>query len=48
VGNPEGKRPPEIPRRMWEDTIRKDLRDRMGVVWTGLIWVRIWTSGGLL
>jgi hypothetical protein len=20
----------------------------MGVVWTGLIWLRIWTSGGLL
>jgi hypothetical protein len=41
VGNPEGKR------RRWEDNIKVDLRWD-GVVWTGLIWLSIGTSGGLL
>jgi hypothetical protein len=46
VGKPEGKRPLGMPRRRWEDNIKMDLRyDR--VVWTGLIWLRIRTSGGL-
>jgi hypothetical protein len=27
VGKPRGKRPPEIPRRRWEDGIRMDLRE---------------------
>ena len=27
VGNPEDKRPLERPRRLWEDNIRKDLRE---------------------
>jgi hypothetical protein len=31
---------------MWEDNIKIDLRE-MGVVRTGLIWLRIGTSGGL-
>jgi hypothetical protein len=26
VGKPEGKRPPERPRRMWVDNIKMDLR----------------------
>jgi hypothetical protein len=47
VGNPEGKRPLGRPRRRWEDNIRMDLRHD-GVVWTGLIWLRIGTSGELL
>jgi hypothetical protein len=29
----------------WVDNIRMDLR-KGGVVWTGLIWIRIGTSGG--
>jgi hypothetical protein len=41
VGKPEGKRPLGRPRRRWEDNIRM-------VVWTGLIWLRIGTSGGPL
>jgi hypothetical protein len=28
VGKPEGKRPPRRPRRMWEDNIKMDLRER--------------------
>jgi hypothetical protein len=44
VRKPEGKRPLGRPRRRWEDNIRIDLK----VVWTGFIWLRIGTSGGLL
>jgi hypothetical protein len=47
VGKPEGKRPPGTRRRRWEDNIKMDLTYD-GVVWTGLIWLRIGTSGGLL
>jgi hypothetical protein len=47
VGKPEGKKPLGIPRRSWVDNIKMDLRYD-GVVWTGLIWLRIGTSGGLL
>ena len=47
-GNLTGKRPLRRPRLRWEDNIRMDLkeigRERM---WTGLIWLRMGTSGGL-
>jgi hypothetical protein len=43
---PERNRPLGRPRLMWVDNIKMDLRD--GVVWTGSIWLRIGTSGGLL
>jgi hypothetical protein len=46
VGKPEGKRPLGRPRR-WVNNIKMDLREN-GMVWTGLIWLRIGTSGGLL
>jgi hypothetical protein len=46
--NPEGRRPLGRPRRRWVDNIKTNLRDRMGMVWTGLIRLRIGTSGGLL
>jgi hypothetical protein len=38
VGKPEGKRPPERPRRSWEDNIRMDLQEVGcgGVDWIGL------------
>jgi hypothetical protein len=36
VGKPEGKRPPGIHRRRWENNIKMDIRQH-GVVWTGLI-----------
>jgi hypothetical protein len=40
VEKPEGKRPLGTPRRRWVDAVKMD-----GVVWTGLIWLRIGTSG---
>jgi hypothetical protein len=47
VRKPGGKRSLGRPRRRWEDNIKMDLRkDRM--IWTGLIWLRIRTSGVLL
>jgi hypothetical protein len=50
VGKPDGKRPLGRPRRRWMDNIKMDLREIRwdGVVWIGLIWLRIGTSGGLL
>jgi hypothetical protein len=48
VGKPDGK-------NHWEDLdvggriiLRWILERKDGVVWTGLIWLRIGTSGGLL
>jgi hypothetical protein len=38
VGKPEGKRPLGRPRHRWVD----------GVMWTGLVWLRIGTGGELL
>jgi hypothetical protein len=43
VGKSEGKRP----RRRWVDNIKMYLREN-GMVWIGLIWLRIGTSGELL
>jgi hypothetical protein len=48
VGNPEGKRPLERPRRRWEDGIKMDLREIGWGVLSGFIWLRIGTVGGLL
>jgi hypothetical protein len=49
VGKPEGKRPLGRPRRRWVNNIKMDLREiGWGVVWTGSIWLRIGSSGGLL
>jgi hypothetical protein len=47
VGKPEGKRPLGRPRYRWVGNIKMDLRYD-GVVLTGLIRLRIGTSGGLL
>jgi hypothetical protein len=44
VGRPEGRRPLRRPRRRW-DNIKMDLQE---VGWTGLIWLRIGTGGGVL
>jgi hypothetical protein len=46
VGKPEGRMPLGRPRRRWLDNIRMDLVD--GVMWTGLVWLRIGTGGELL
>jgi hypothetical protein len=48
VGKPEGNRPLGRPRRRLVDNIRMNLERREGMVWIGLIWLRIGTSGGLL
>jgi hypothetical protein len=48
VGIPEGRRPLERPRRRWDDNITMDLRDVGWGAWTGSIWNRIGTGGGLL
>jgi hypothetical protein len=48
MGKPEGKR--KLTRRTWVENIKIHLREIGwdGVVWTGSIWLRIGTSGGLL
>jgi hypothetical protein len=48
VGKPEGKRPLGRPRRTWVDNIRMILERWDGVMWTGLVWLRIGTGGELL
>jgi hypothetical protein len=45
VGNLEGKRPLGRPRPTWADNIKMDLRE---IGWSGLIWLRIGTTAGLL
>jgi hypothetical protein len=48
VGKPKGKRPLGRPRHIWEDGIRMDLREIGWGVWSGFVWLRIGTVGGLL
>jgi hypothetical protein len=49
VARREGKRPLGTHRRRWENNIKMDLKDvEWGRVWTGLIWIRTGTGGGLL
>ena len=49
LGKPEGKTPIGRPRHRWEDNIKMDLQEVVwGGAWTGLIWLRIGTGGGLL
>jgi hypothetical protein len=48
VGRPEGRKPLGRPRHRWEDNIKMDLREVGWGAWTGLIWLRIGTGGGLL
>jgi hypothetical protein len=45
VGKPEGKRPLRRPRSRWIHNIKMDSN---GIVWVGLICLRIGTGGGLL
>jgi hypothetical protein len=47
---PDGKRPLGRPRRRWEDGIKMDLREIgwQGERWSGLTWLRIGITGGLL
>jgi hypothetical protein len=46
LGKPEGKRLLGRPRPRRVHNIKMDLRED-GMVWSGLIWLRLWTSGGL-
>jgi hypothetical protein len=46
IGKPKGKRPLRRPRRRWVD-ITMDLEE-IGLMWIGLVWLRIGTSGELL
>jgi hypothetical protein len=46
VGKPEGKRPLGRPRHRLLDNIWMYLED--GVMWTGLVWLKIGTGGELL
>jgi hypothetical protein len=48
VGKPEGRRPLGRPRHRWECNIKMDLREVGWGAWTGSIWLRIGTGGGLL
>jgi hypothetical protein len=47
VKKPEGKRLPGRSSCRWMDNIKMDVKQDV-VVWTGSIWLRIGTSGGLL
>ena len=47
VGEPEGERPSGRRKRRWEDNIKID-RKAVVRAWTGLISLRIGTSGGLM
>jgi hypothetical protein len=47
VEKPERKNPLGRPKRRWEDGIRMDLRET-GWGWSGFIWLRLGTGGGLL
>jgi hypothetical protein len=48
VGKPEGQKPLVRPRSRWEDNIQMDLQEVGWGAWTGLIWLRTQTGGGLL
>jgi hypothetical protein len=43
VGKPERRRPLGRPRCRWVDNIRMDVVEVDGVMWTGLVWLRIRT-----
>jgi hypothetical protein len=47
VEKPDGRWPLGRPRRVWEDNIKMDLREVGWGVWTGSIWLRLGTDGGL-
>jgi len=47
VGKLEGKRPLGRTRRRWEDNIKMELQELEFEAWTGPMWLRVGTSGGL-
>jgi hypothetical protein len=48
VGKPDGRRPPEKPRRRWENVIKMGHNEIGWGVWSGFTWLRIGIVGGLL
>jgi hypothetical protein len=48
VGKPQRKGPVGSPRGGWVDNMKVDMYRWDEVVLTGLVWHRIWISGGLL
>jgi hypothetical protein len=48
VGKHGGNNPLGRPRHGWEDNLKMDLRETGWMAWTGFIWLRKETSGGLL
>jgi hypothetical protein len=48
VGKAERRRQLGRQRRRWEDNIKMDFREVGSKAWTGLIWLKIGTSSGLL
>jgi hypothetical protein len=48
VGKPKGQRPLGRSRRRWENGMKMELREMGWGVWSGFIWLRIGTVGGLL
>ena len=48
VEKPDGKRPLGRPRHRGEDNMKRIFSKWVGGAWTGLVWFRIGTGGGLL
>jgi hypothetical protein len=48
VGRPDGRSPIGKPRSRWDYNIKTDLQKLGWRAWTGLIWLRVGTGGGLL
>jgi hypothetical protein len=48
VVKPEAMRPLGRPWRRWEDNMKMSLQEVGWWAWTGLVWLRIGTGGGLL
>jgi hypothetical protein len=47
LGKPERERLLRKRRHTWKEDIKMDLKE-IGVVWTGLVWLRIGTNGRFL
>ena len=45
LGKPEGQRPLESSKCIWEDNIKMGLQEVVCGTWTGLMWIRIRTGG---
>jgi len=48
VETPKGKRPLRIPRHIWEDNFKINLKETDGMVWNRFTWLRRGTSSRFL